>query len=159
MKLLTDDMYTIRDLSAITGIDYTQFYSYKDKFDFEEIVLPSGRRGFAIPFQQFENILESCKSHAFDIPEFERYKEKKRPVLRQFLDARETFLFMGAVGDPLSIFTVKRHLREEKIPAYIIERKYLVPIVYLVKRYLLPLDDALDELIEAIINEPYEFRL
>ncbi len=159
MKYLNpEEMYTIREISAITGIEYSQFYSYK-QFDFETCILPSGRSGYALPFKSFEDILENCKTFPFEIAEYERYREKKRPIIRQFLDARETHLLMGAVGDPLSIFSVKRHLREAKMPAYVIERKYIVPIVYLVKKYLLPIDDQLDKLIEEIINEPYEFKL
>jgi len=154
-----DEYYTVRELSEITGIEYTQFYSYREKLRMGKYTLPSGRTGYAIHTIDFEKILEECKTFPFGIQEYEIYKKKKRPIIRQFLDARETFMFMHAVGDQLSIFTVKRQIRENKIPSYVVERKYLVPIVYLIRRYLLPIDDALDQMIAEIIKEPYEFKL
>ncbi|MGN7457463.1 hypothetical protein ACTHPH_21850 [Paenibacillus pasadenensis] len=120
---------------------------------------PSGRVGYAVDFREFELTLELCKSYPFDVPDFEPYKARKRPIIRQFLDTNETHFFLNEIGDRMSIFTTKRHLREKKMPHYTIERKRLIPIVSLIRRYELPIDDRLNRMISDAIEEPYEFML
>jgi hypothetical protein len=151
--------YTINELSTITGIEFTRFYDYKDLLQMQKYILPSKRVGYGIHFSDFENALNENKTYQFHIPEYEIYHEKKRPVIRHFLDAKEVCEFMKLVGDPLTIYTVKRRIREGILPTYSLERKYICPIVHLIRRYTLPIDNDLNKLISDIIQSPYEFRL
>ncbi|MBW5449327.1 hypothetical protein GE107_25200 [Cohnella sp. CFH 77786] len=157
-ELNPETHYTVDELATITGIDYTRFYSYKDLLRLDLFTMPSGRTGYGIEHRAFEDALNALKTYEFEIPAFAEYRERKRPFRRQFFSAREVTRFMELIGDSRSIFTIKRYIRETKMPSYVFERKYIVPINYLVELYQLPVNEELNQVIGEVLADPsYEY--
>lgn len=151
--------YTIGELSIITGLESSRFYSYKNIFEMEKFYLPSHRTGYGIAIKNFEKVLSESKNSHFHVEEFEKYYYVKRPIKRHFLNAKETHRFCELVGDPYSIYSINRKLREGRIPAYVIKRKYLVSIHHLIERYSLTKNHRLNLLLEEILGTPYDYDL
>lgn len=129
--------YTVKELSIITGLENTFFYTNKKRLSLEKVYLPSGRQGYIMYCKKFEEILEESRSYDFTMTGFEKYQTIKRPITRQFLNISEVVKFLHLVGVKTSSFSIKRKVREGKIPAYSFKRKYIVPITYLAKTYQL----------------------
>jgi len=86
--------------------------------------------------------------------------DKKYRDYKKFLNSHEVTHFMDLIGDPLSIYSISRRIREDKLPTYSFQRKHLCPIVHLIRRYVLPIDNELNDIIRKVINDnTYEFRL
>ncbi|MGF7034059.1 hypothetical protein J2T17_005007 [Paenibacillus mucilaginosus] len=151
--------YTAEELATITGLGYTRFYDYQEIMEMDKYLLPSKRVGYGVSFTEFENALERSRTYQFEIAEYERYRHKKRPINRQFLNAKETTEFLELMGIKQSIFTTRRKIREKELPAYSLNRKFIVPIIYLIRVYALPINKHLDASIAQVINESYRFKL
>lgn len=150
--------YTANELSIILGSQLTNLYSYKEELEMEKNYLPSGRLGYIISIEKFEIYLETKKTYPFTITEFAHYKNKKRPIIRQFLSTHEVKRFLDLVGDPYSIHTISRRARDEEMPSYRLTRKHHIPIMYLKTFYNLP-DSQLDKILIEVLHKPYTFSI
>jgi hypothetical protein len=149
--------YLIRELAKITGLSRFTLTKKGDISAFQLANVPgTNKPGKIITLKDFEKYLEKKKAWNFKIPEFDRYKVKKRPIIRQFFHADEMSEFLNVFGIKQSFRTIHRHIKEGKIPGYH-TGKYLIPISYIVKELMLPIDDELNKIISEIIKEDYEY--
>ncbi|KZE78183.1 hypothetical protein AV654_19600 [Paenibacillus elgii] len=160
-KINLNTHYTIEELSIITGLEMSSFYAFKKELNLRKYILPSNRIGYGAFWKDFEDMLDRSRTYDFMITEYNMYykEKKKRPTQRQFLDIKETAALINGIGDERSIFTYRRRVRENKIPAYALKSKNIIPIVYIIKLYALPIDSKLEQLISEIIKAPYTFKL
>ena len=151
--------FLVREISVITGLNISTINKSDIPFIDSVKVPKTNRPSKVIPIQFFEMYLEECKVWSFEIVEFKKYKEKKRPIIRHFLSVRETAAFMKIYGLELHIRTIHKKILREEIPAYKVKGLYLIPIIFLIKAFVIEIDEDLNRNVSTVINEPYQFQL
>lgn len=155
-----NEHYTVNEISVITGLTPTTINQNLEIPFIEDAKIPGTNRPSKIlKFYDFENYLSEKKVHDFTIEEFKRYSDKKRPIVRQFFSVPETVKFMKENGLSLTARTITKNIHENKYPSYQIRRKFLIPILHLIKLFALPIDQNLNATISKVINQDYTFKL
>ncbi|MFT9601032.1 hypothetical protein [Mesobacillus sp.] len=154
-----EKFYLIKELTIITGLNKDTIHHLDLPYT-ESRNHPETNRPFKIlPCSDFERFLNSKKSWNFKIPEFQKYTNTKRPIVRQFFSTQEASDFMKLYGLELQPRTLHSKIKQKELPAYQFDRKYLVPIVYIIKLMGISLDKKLNDRLSKVINDDYEFKL
>ena len=148
--------YTITELSIITGLTFAHLHNNIDiPYTLDHNHPNTNKPVKIISTYDFENFLESKKTWDFDSTEYNKYLTVKRPICRHFLHSTEVVEFFKLVDDyPISLSNVHSSLiRNKKIPAYQVDRKYLIPIHSVVEFSNASDEDQLSKVILSIIEK------
>ncbi|MEK5394001.1 helix-turn-helix domain-containing protein [Margalitia sp. FSL K6-0131] len=153
------EFYFVNELTTITGLNKDTIHHLDIPFKISKDHPKTNRPVKVFYYKDFENLLNNSKVFDFNIPEYNKYQDKKRPVSRQFLDSNEASEFLALNGLKLRPRTIHSRIKQKELPAYQIGRKYMIPIIFLIKLLGLSIDDDLEKKISIVTNEPYKFQL
>lgn len=154
-----EEHYLIKELTTIIGLNKDTVLGFDLPYIISTDYPKSNRPVKIVFFKDFEVFLNTNKCWNFDIPEFAEYKTKKRPIMRQFLTVQETSLFFELYGNKLHPRTLIDRINKNKLPAYKFGRKFIIPIVSIIKILGLTIDSEFENVVGKVIKENYKFKL
>lgn len=119
------EYYTVVELATVLGVTDA---AIRQKIRANELPHEKKQERIRVSTVDFENYLAANRCWDFEIPEWTRYRECKRPIKKQFAKIQGALEILEEYGICIEQRTLKRWIHNRLIKAYNLGGTYYIPI-------------------------------